>query len=123
MRVERRMPIMKLSRAVILSIAALCVAVGGRTVVAAPPAPTPLGPANGASVTVPFTISWSAVSDPAGINGYNWQVSASSAFTSLIIADSTAATQDVVSGLPNGTYFWRVQAANGAGEQGAWSAT
>jgi hypothetical protein len=105
----------------LLSVVVLVVPAGVR-LAAAPPAPTPLGPANGASVTVPLTISWSAVSDPAGINGYNWQVSASSAFTSLIIQDSTASTQDVVSGLPNGTYFWRVQAANGAGEQGAWSA-
>src|SRR6185503_8147805 len=86
-------------------------------------APTPLGPANGASLTTPFSISWSAVTDPAGINGYNWQLSTSSTFSTLVKADSTAATQDIISGVPTGTtYFWRVQAVNGAGEVSAWSA-
>src|SRR2546425_3154398 len=34
---------------------------------------------------------------------------------------TNGATQDIVSGLANGTYFWRVQAVNGAFVQGAWS--
>src|SRR5919204_4551855 len=95
---------------------------GGTTAAAAPPAPTPLGPANGAQVLVPVTISWSAVSDPAGIVAYNWQVSPSSAFAAVILQNSTSGqTQDTVGGLANGTYFWRVQAVNGAFVQGAWS--
>ena len=99
----------------------LCVSAGSRAV-AAPAAPSPLSPADGASVTQPFTISWTAVSDPAGIVGYNWQVSSSSAFSSVLLQNSTnGATEASVSGLTNGTYFWRVQAANGALEQGAWS--
>lgn len=92
---------------------------------AAPAAPVLQGPPNGASVTVPFTISWSAVTDPAGIAGYNWQISPSPSFSPVVLMDSTGggAPQDTVSGLPVGTYFWRVQAASGAFEQGAWSAT
>ncbi|HEX9160860.1 MAG TPA: hypothetical protein VF980_04065 [Thermoanaerobaculia bacterium] len=91
---------------------------------AAPPAPTPLSPADGAGVVVPFTVSWSAVTDPTGIVAYNWQVSASSSFTPVILQNSTSGpTQDTVSGLANGTYFWRAQAVNGSFEQGAWSAT
>ena len=87
-----------------------------------PPAPSPLAPADGASVTMPFTISWSAVSDPSGIIAYNWQVSPSSSFSPVVALDSTSGqTQDTVSGLPTGTYFWRVQAVNGNFEQGAWS--
>jgi hypothetical protein len=40
----------------------------------------------------------------------------------VLLQNSTnGATQDSVSGLANGTYFWRVQAVNGAFEQGAWS--
>jgi predicted secreted protein len=91
---------------------------------AAVPAPTLLSPASAASVTSPFTISWSAVSDPSGNAGYNWQVSSSSAFSSVALQNSTNpnVTQDTVSGLANGTYFWRVQAVNGAFVQGAWSA-
>src|ERR671938_1495361 len=100
----------------------LYLSAGGRAVAAAPPAPSPVSPADGASVTEPFTISWTAVSDPTGIVAYNWQVSSSSAFTSVILQNSTSgATQASVSGLADGTYFWRVQAVNGAFEQGAWS--
>ncbi len=89
---------------------------------AGPPAPALLGPANGAQVTEPFTISWSAVSDPTGIVAYNWQVSPSSSFAPVVALDSTSGpTQDTVAGLPTGTYFWRVQAVNGSFVQGAWS--
>ena len=92
--------------------------------VAAPAAPSPIGPAEGASVTVPFNISWSSTLNPADINGgYNWQVSHTSTFTSLVMADSTnpATTGDTISGLTPGTYFWRVQAVDNTG-QSAWSA-
>jgi hypothetical protein len=95
---------------------------GGRAAAAAPPAPSPVSPADGAAVTEPFIISWTAVSDPSGIVAYNWQVSSSSAFASVLLQSSTnGATQDTVSGLANGTYFWRVQAVSGAFVQGAWS--
>ncbi|MEY2401744.1 MAG: hypothetical protein QOJ08_1855 [Ilumatobacteraceae bacterium] len=88
-----------------------------------PPTPTLSTPANGASVTIPVTISWSQV---AGAGGYNWQVSVSSGFTSILeqnpsLLIGAATTQDVVSGLANGTYFWRVQAVSPDLEAGAWS--
>ena len=104
-------------------VTVLALAAGGR-VGAAPSAPSLLGPADRASVTVPLALSWSAVTDPSGILGYNWQVSRSSNFATLVRQDSTAAdaTSDIVSGLEPGTYFWRVQVANGAFEQSAWSA-
>jgi hypothetical protein len=117
---------MKLQRAsrpylTLLFAIILCVS-AGRAVAATPPAPSAVSPAEGASVTQPFTISWTAVSDPTEIIAYNWQVSSSSAFTSLLLQNSTnGATQASVSGLADGTYFWRVQAVNGAFEQGAWS--
>ena len=89
----------------------------------APSAPALLSPASGASVQIPFAISWSSVSDPAGIVAYNWQVSASSSFSPVILQNSTSGeTQATVSGLATGTYFWRVQAVNGSFVQGAWSA-
>lgn len=89
-------------------------------------APTPLAPANGASVTTPVTLSWSAVIDPnpASQNGgYNWQISTSSTFASLVVADSTlpSVTSESVGGLAPGTYFWRVQAVDGALTISAWS--
>ncbi|AHG92457.1 hypothetical protein J421_4922 (plasmid) [Gemmatirosa kalamazoonensis] len=94
----------------------------------APAAPTPLSPADGAGVTAPLTISWSATIDPAATNGgYNWQVSTSPTFATIAAANSTnpQTTQAVVSGLPNGTYYWRVDAASPVFTDGvsAWSAT
>ena len=88
-----------------------------------PPAPTLSSPANGASVTIPVTISWSQV---AGAGGYNWEVSLTSGFASVLernpsLVIGAATTQDVVSGLPNGTYFWRVQAVSTDLEPGAFS--
>ena len=87
--------------------------------------PNPLLPASGAGLTSPLTISWSAVTDPSGILGYNWQVSTSSTFPAIALQNSTndGITQDTVSGLPNGTYFWRVQSVSGAFVKSAWSAT
>ncbi|MEA2462627.1 MAG: hypothetical protein QOJ98_374, partial [Acidobacteriota bacterium] len=90
---------------------------------AAPASPALLGPSNGASVGVPFQISWSATLSPNAINaGYNWQVSRSSSFSPLVLMDSTnpATTEDTISGLTSGTYFWRVQAVDPSG-QSAWS--
>ncbi|HLY92100.1 MAG TPA: hypothetical protein VKQ89_02480 [Candidatus Angelobacter sp.] len=91
---------------------------------ATPSAPSLISPAAGASTLSPFTISWSAVSDPSGIIGYNWQLSTSSSFSTITLQNSTNGnvTQDTVSGLPNGTYFWRVQAVNGAFVKSAFSA-
>ena len=86
--------------------------------------PNPLSPASGSNLQSPLTISWSAVTDPSGILGYNWQVSTSSTFPTITLQNSTnvGITQDTVSGLPNGTYFWRVQAVSGAFVKSAWSA-
>lgn len=111
---------MKLSRTLALvPLLGLSLLASSHTASAAPAAPTLLGPASGASVTVPFAISWSAVS---GTADYNWEVSPSSSFTSVIEnGTTTTQTQDSVSGLPNGTYFWHVDAYDGA-TTGPWSA-
>lgn len=80
-----------------------------------PSAPTPLEPADGASLTTPFPIRWSQVLNPGAINGgYNYQVATSSTFSTFVVRDSTAPsqTQATVSGLANGTYFWRVEAVD-----------
>ena len=104
---------------------------------AAPPAPTLVSPASGASLVQPITLDWNAVSNPNGpIGSYTWQVGTTSAFTKIIASGFTdmdpdasvpTPTADKVSGLPNGTYFWRVKATQlVGGAQGsvdsAWSA-
>jgi hypothetical protein len=102
-----------------------------------PPAPTLVSPAGGASLVQPITLDWNAVSNPNGpIGSYTWQVGTTSAFTTIIASGFTdmdpdpsvpTPTADKVSGLPNGTYFWRVKATQlVGGAQGsvdsAWSA-
>ncbi len=85
----------------------------------APPAPALVAPANGASRVQPITLDWNAVVDPDGpIGSYTWQVGTTSAFTSVIASGFTnmdsgnvpTPTADKLSGLLNGTYFWRVKA-------------
>lgn len=113
----------RLYAALLHLLCAVLLAVAPRALAVPPSAPTVLAPANGASVQIPFTAQWSAVSDP-GIIAYNWQVSTSSTFSPVLKVGSTSgATQAAVSGLANGSYFFRVQAVNSGFEQGAWSAT
>src|SRR4051794_3244431 len=86
----------------------------------APPAPTLRAPASGASLVQPILLDWNAVSATGGpIGSYTWQVSNTSAFTTIIASGFTdmesdpsipTRTEDKTSGLPNGTYFWRVKA-------------
>jgi hypothetical protein len=118
----RRSIVMALIVAVVTIVAGLLVSASSAQA-STPVAPVIQAPANGASVLAPFTISWSAVSDPIGVNAYNWQLSPASTFATVIQQGSTTAdkTQATVSGLANGTYFWRVQAVNNVA-QGVWSA-
>ncbi|HVD92029.1 MAG TPA: hypothetical protein VNC21_07100, partial [Vicinamibacterales bacterium] len=79
---------MKIRTTLILLLVVALSAARAAGVAAVPVAPTLLSPANGSSIVTPFTISWSAVSDPSGILGYNWQVSSSSSFATLVKQDS-----------------------------------
>src|SRR5262245_8919983 len=101
----------------------------------APPAPTLVQPADGASLVQPMTLAWSAVVDPDGpIANYTWQVGTSSTFSTIIASGFTdnrngdpIPTQARLSGLPNGTYFWRVKTTQTVGGavgfvDSAWSA-
>src|SRR3954453_4488740 len=102
---------------------------------AAPPGPSLVAPASGASLVQPINLSWSASASTTGVIGsYTWQVGTTSAFTNIIASGFTnqeadasipILTNDKVSGLPNGTYFWRVKASEASANGGvdtAWSA-
>src|SRR3954453_4317698 len=110
------------------SLLAVITTVGGQTASAAtitpPTAPALVAPAAGASVVEPFTLRWGAVVDPAGpIASYTSQVGTSSTFARVVASGFTqeslpsipVATTDKVSGLPTGSYFWRVQASQTVG--------
>src|SRR5204863_8892541 len=89
-----------------------------------PAAPALVEPAAGASVAEPLTLRWGAVVDPDGpIASYTWQIGTSSTFATVIASGFTqeslpgipVPTADKVSGLPLGSYFWRVQASQTVG--------
>ena len=100
-----------------------------------PPAPALVEPAAGAARVQPITLRWNPVVDPDGpIGSYTWQVGTSSSFTTIVLSGFTqqslpgipVPTQDRVSGLPLGTYFWRVKASQTVGGaigsiESAWS--
>jgi hypothetical protein len=99
-----------------------------------PPAPVIVSPSNGASLIQPITLNWNPVSAPGGpIGSYTWQVGTTSGFATVIASGFTnmdsdpsipTPTADKVSGLPNGTYFWRVkctQLGPNGGVDSPWS--
>src|SRR4051794_9609921 len=113
-------------------------AIGAQTAsaaVTAPPAPALVAPGVGASIVEPLSLRWDAVVDPDGpISSYSWQVGTSATFTTVIASGFTqeslpgipVATTDKVSGLPLGSYFWRVKASQtvtstGGSIDSAWS--
>lgn len=100
----------------------------------APPAPVLVAPVNGASLVQPIGLDWDPVSAPGGpIGSYTWQVGTTNTFSIVIAAGFTnmesdpsipTRTNDKVSGLPNGTYFWRVkctQLGPNGGVDSPWS--
>jgi hypothetical protein len=118
-RLTRLLPITRILIA--LSIAALTAASSAAQT--PPPAPILVAPTSGASAIQPVTLQWTAVSDPDGpIGSYSWQVGTTSAF-SVVIADGFTDVRNGnpiptfarLSGLPNGTYFWRVKASQDVG--------
>ncbi len=90
----------------------------------APSVPSLVSPANGTSIEDPFDLSfdWSDVSDPSGIN-YNFQIAWDSNFFNMQreerwLGDSSYAMGQ---GMPDGTFYWRVQAVDAANNEGGWS--
>ena len=106
-----------------------CAPSGSTTSSSGADVPKPLSPAAGSSVIQPVTVSWSAATTSTPLLGYNWQLSTRSDFATIAYQESVNApgTQDTFSGLPNGTYWWRVQAVEQGTQasgpvQHAWSA-
>lgn len=99
---------------------------------AAPEAPTPLYPANGAvtTTTTQDKIDWSTVTDPSSPVTYIYQASNSSAtnpdgsFVSPVYTSGPLTESEIPTpGTPEGTYYWHVTATDAAGNTSAWSTT
>jgi hypothetical protein len=100
----------------------------------APPMPTLTSPSNGSWVglvgRVTPTFSWSAVSDESGVR-YSLQIATSANVTATgELVDSivskeglvgTSYTMEETEALPYGTYYWIVQAVDGAGNARGWT--
>lgn len=96
-----------------------------------PDTPKPISPANGSRVgvigRVKPTFEWSAVSDDSGVY-YSLQIAtsvnatASSVIVSVTGLTATTYTLDETKALPYGTYYWSVQAIDGAENKSGWTA-
>lgn len=88
-------------------------------------APTLASPANGASLpgVSNVTLSWDPVADASGIEAYNYQMSARPDFPDAFISyrGSVSGTSVPLTGVATVTWYWRVQAADRAGNLSAWS--
>lgn len=94
-----------------------------------PPAvPQISSPKDGATIgfmgDTKVTFKWSDVSDPSGIT-YDLEVSDQSNFVKNLVSRSKLTdskyTLSEAEALPNGEYYWRVRAIDGAGNVGNWS--
>jgi hypothetical protein len=98
-----------------------------------PDTPQAISPSDGSRVgfvgrVASPTLEWSAVTDDSGVT-YNLQISTSpdisdtGEFAAPMIRASglTATSYTTTQELPHGTYYWIVQAVDGAQNQGAWT--
>jgi hypothetical protein len=100
-----------------------------------PPVPTLISPSNGSRVgligRVRPTFEWSAVSDDSGVR-YSLQIATSANVTAtgkfvypMVSKEGLVGTSyklEETEALPYGTYYWIVQAVDGAKNEGGWTA-
>jgi hypothetical protein len=96
-----------------------------------PGTPELISPASGSRVgligrRIPPMFEWSAVSDDSGVH-YSLQIATSDDFaaSSMIasIPGLIETSYTLEEALPQGTYYWTVQAVDGAQNEGGWAAT
>ncbi|MDO8055730.1 MAG: hypothetical protein Q6361_02610, partial [Candidatus Hermodarchaeota archaeon] len=68
-----------------------------------------------------FDVTWTASTDDGSIANYLLQMSDSAAFTTILNSWTPSTTSRSISGLTNGTYYFRVRAIDDDGEAGPWS--
>lgn len=92
-----------------------------------PTAPALISPANGTTTSSnpPTLFSWSTASDAtSGVASYTLQVSSDPVFSSpQTYSGITTTSYSLASQLSVGTWYWRVEARDNAGNVGPWSTT
>jgi predicted phage tail protein len=90
--------------------------------ITAPAAPKLLSPAEAAAIRDVPELSWSEVNDPSGVT-YSLQVDSYSEPSRRVIDEVGLIDNFYIpsSPLPEGTYYWRVKAIDGAGNESGWS--
>jgi hypothetical protein len=99
-----------------------------KTEMSPPPVPRPVSPEAGSkfgmvgNTVVEF--SWNAVEDPSGVS-YVMEISGSPEFTGAMLRkENIAQTQYTLTeeeALPDGSYYWRLKAVDGAGNESGWT--
>ena len=99
-----------------------------KTETSPPPAPKPVSPEAGSKIglvgNTVVIFSWTAVEDPSGVS-YLLEVSGSPEFTGAVLRkeslDQTQYTLTKDEALSEGSYYWRVKAVDGAGNESGWT--
>jgi hypothetical protein len=94
-----------------------------------PPVPAPLLPETGTKAGRPVRFHWKDVVDPSGVI-YNLQVTSDDKFEKIVLEKDGITTSEYTlsdnetlpSVVKQAPYYWRVQAADNAGNVGDWSA-
>ncbi len=78
-------------------------------------------PANLSTVSSPVNLTWLAVtdSDPGDVINYTWQIASDVLFTNIVASGTTQATYSGPQTLPDGDYYWHVNASDGF-EDSVW---
>lgn len=92
----------------------------------APRIPSPLSPPSASKITgLTPTLEWSDVTDHSGVS-YSLEIDDTPDMSSpLLVKTALASSEYAVApeeALPEGTYYWRVKATDGVGNEGGWSA-
>jgi hypothetical protein len=87
-----------------------------------PPSPPTLTDPGTTDTDGDFTVSWTVSTDPSGyVVNYELEMSDSNAFTTILDTWTPTSTSQAVSGLSNGTYYFRVHAIDDDSAISDWS--
>jgi hypothetical protein len=94
-----------------------------------PSAPVITLPASGEALSYPFTFGWEGVNDASGVE-YVFQIASDSGFGSILleikgikVSQYILTDNEDINNSPAASFYWRVKAVDGAGNESGWSET